>query len=186
MSHVCPRRRETHLRLPGDTGQDTYEVDHGLIGQPRGCSYCGSMPPDDFMDHVRAGRPIGPTDKSYKIYVHEIPRDGDPDDLRVVGHSTHPSDAYKPWSQLSRAEKRAARAYDNGFSKRSGRSIKDGGWMFSTWGDTVEGKFYTSHLSPDQGHEFWRLHQAGQVNWSYPLYRPLYLPGPSDERATDA
>jgi hypothetical protein len=35
----------------------------------RTCSYCGSVHPDFFMEKVRAGEPIGPTDKSYKAYL---------------------------------------------------------------------------------------------------------------------
>lgn len=33
------------------------------------CSFCGSMHPDDFMEQVRAGAPITPTDKPYKAYA---------------------------------------------------------------------------------------------------------------------
>lgn len=51
---------------------DTYKPRHGLVGQGRGCSYCGSMHPDDFMQAVRDGVEIGPTDKSYKMYVDHM------------------------------------------------------------------------------------------------------------------
>lgn len=41
-------------------------------------------------------------------------------------------------------------------------------------------KFYTHHLSEDQGWEFWMLFQAGGVNFgAFPPYVPMYLPGPS-------
>lgn len=112
---TCPRRRESSIHVGENL--DSYEKGHGVIGQKRGCTYCGSMHPDDFMDAVREGKEIGPTDKSYKFYV-----------------------------------------------------------------DDHAGKFYTSHLSPEQGHEFWQLHKEGKVNWGYPghPYVPLYLPGPSD------
>ena len=124
-AHTCPRRIENGMHTANGpfrgAGEnlDSYEDGHGMIGQSRGCTYCGSMHPDDFMAAVRAGNEIGPTDKSYKLYVD--------------GHS---------------------------------------------------GKFYTQHLSPEQGHEFWRLHQDGQVNWGYPghPYVPLYIPGPSNEK----
>lgn len=128
------------------------------------------------MEHVRAGRPIGPTDKPHKLYVHEIPRDGDPADLRVVSSSTHASSRLKAWSDLSRVEKEAVKE-QSAFPENR----KEGFYGFTTWGPTVEGKFYTVHLSPEQGHEFWALHLAGKVTWSYPLYRRLYIPGPSDE-----
>lgn len=48
---------------------DSWETGHGLANQVRGCSYCGSMHPDDFMQAVRDGKEIGPTDKSYKLYL---------------------------------------------------------------------------------------------------------------------
>lgn len=44
-------------------GQNLDHYDH------RGCSYCGSMDPEKFMQAVRDGVEVGPTDKSYKVYV---------------------------------------------------------------------------------------------------------------------
>ena len=73
--HTCPRRRETGMDNPDDprraAGQDLdrYMPGHGIVGQSRGCSYCGSMSPDDFMQAVRDGAEIGPTDKNSKAYV---------------------------------------------------------------------------------------------------------------------
>lgn len=62
----CPRREET-----GSTayGPDTLDVDAG-------CSYCGSMHPDVFMEIARGNQPgtLGPTDKSYKVYVEDTGR----------------------------------------------------------------------------------------------------------------
>jgi len=72
----CPRRVEND-NLPGspfwtarnDKPQDTFEGGRGLIGQSRGCSYCGSLPGDDFMELVRAGALLSSTYKDYKVYV---------------------------------------------------------------------------------------------------------------------
>ena len=73
--HTCPRRVEdgTHttdspFRNSGPD-QDAYTPGHGIGGQHRGCTYCGSMHPDDFLEAIRAGATIGPTDKNYKAYV---------------------------------------------------------------------------------------------------------------------
>lgn len=69
---VCPRRAEVpdtsrlHEQFPGP---DRYEPGHGLVSQTLGCTWCGSMPPDDFMAAVRAGAEISPTDKNYKAYI---------------------------------------------------------------------------------------------------------------------
>lgn len=73
--HTCPRRAENGMDDPASpfkgAGQnlDTYTSGHGLIGQARGCSYCGSMHPDDFMQAMREGKELGVTDKNYKAYV---------------------------------------------------------------------------------------------------------------------
>src|SRR4051812_15216932 len=50
-------------------GLDDFLSSHGLVGQPRGCTFCGSMSPDDFLMLVKAGAQVGPTDKSYKLYI---------------------------------------------------------------------------------------------------------------------
>lgn len=41
--------------------------------QYRSCSYCGSAHPDDLFLHIEAGKEIGPTDKTYKIYLDPNP-----------------------------------------------------------------------------------------------------------------
>lgn len=65
---TCPRRAET---LSSSTGEDTWDLREqfhkGL--QARHCSWCGSLHPDDFMEMVKSGTPIGSTDKTYKVYV---------------------------------------------------------------------------------------------------------------------
>jgi hypothetical protein len=82
---------------------------------------------------------------------------------------------------LTRAEKKAV--------KESGRAkdYKKKFYNFTTWGPTVEGKFYTPHLSAEQGWEFFKLMHDGKVKWGYPggPYRPLFLPGPSQATAEE-
>jgi hypothetical protein len=71
--HTCPRRAETGRDNPGSpfrdsgTNLDTWRTD---VAGPC-CSYCGSLQPDRFMELVRAGWTVGPTDKSYKAYLAE-------------------------------------------------------------------------------------------------------------------
>lgn len=59
-SHLCPRRQESNgvFKLP--------ESDEWRDGT---CSYCGSMNPTEFMKQASEGIELGPTDKSYKVYV---------------------------------------------------------------------------------------------------------------------
>lgn len=86
---TCPRRiAEGHasddspLVLDG-SNKDEWTDRSGLVGQATGCSYCGSMPPQDFMDAVRDGKEIVPTDKPYKLYVHGN------DDMRAKFYTHH-------------------------------------------------------------------------------------------------
>lgn len=61
--HTCPRRRENFRSV--DEGQDQWD--------PRDdtCTYCGSFNPDKLMQRLEAGDvELGPTDKSYKAYLH--------------------------------------------------------------------------------------------------------------------
>lgn len=117
---TCPRRLESpNPEAFGGLDSDQWRKQHGLVGQATGCSYCGSMNPDDFMAAVIDGAEVGPTDKSYKFYV-----------------------------------------------------------------DNHRGKFYTQHLSEEQGWEFHRLWTEKQINWGYPghPYVRLFIPGPSTQK----
>lgn len=175
--HTCPRRRENGMDVENalrgsGPNLDTYEPKHGLVGQPTGCSYCGSMDPEDFMNAVRTGAEIGPTDKSYKLYVKGLPTD--PDELWCAGKASHPQPGYRPYSELTKAEKAAVRkdwVYD----------VEEGYYGLFHMKDSVEGKFYTQHLSEEQGWEFDRLWKEHKIVWGMPgaPYVPLFIPGPS-------
>jgi len=60
----CPRR----LSDRGSANQVDYwrTEQNGL----RTCSYDGSLHPEDFLKFVTEKAEIGPTDKSYKFYIH--------------------------------------------------------------------------------------------------------------------
>ena len=77
----CPRREESPLtssRFPGADHWQKFKSNGNRV-----CSYCGSLHPDDMFELVRlsANAPedaayrsvveIEPTDKGYKIYVHQ-------------------------------------------------------------------------------------------------------------------
>lgn len=66
--------------------------------------------------------------------------------------------------------------------KEVGTTDKGYKFYLDEYEGTVAGakKFYTHHLSEDQGYEFFYLWQAGEINWAqFPPYVQLYLPGPS-------
>lgn len=62
MTHLCPRRKELPFVPKFASESDSYDSGH--------CSWCGSMPPDAFMQAVESGEEIIPTDKDYKVYVN--------------------------------------------------------------------------------------------------------------------
>ena len=58
----CPRIRE---------GPWVKELKESKWRSNGTCSYCGSLSPDLFFQYISNGTEIGPTDKSYKVYVRE-------------------------------------------------------------------------------------------------------------------
>lgn len=109
---TCPRRMADWGPWEREEGLDGFEMRRS--DRFLSCTFCGSMHPDDLLEAIREGQEIGPTDKSYKLYV-----------------------------------------------------------------DGMAGKFYTHHLSPEQGDEFIALWEQGKINWGYPgrPYVRLYIPG---------
>lgn len=57
----CPIRDEL-----GDTSM--FDLPQEDTWNPT-CSWCGSLNPDEFMRRAEAGDELGPTGKSYKVYV---------------------------------------------------------------------------------------------------------------------
>lgn len=153
--HTCPRRREDGTDNPNSPlrgsglNQDTWSRGHGLMGQKRGCSYCGSMHPDDFMQAVRDGKEVGPTDKSYKAYLHEPLTEDQKkaNRLRLIAS----------YVQNGASEEEAAALADNEVSA-----------FFGSGGQI--GKFYYQHLSHEQMHEFIYLYNSKTMKVGYPGY----------------
>jgi hypothetical protein len=66
-THTCGRRTEDGVPPDGRPGPDTWRERPGELPS---CSYCGSMHPNEFMRIAEGGvHELGPTDKSYKVYV---------------------------------------------------------------------------------------------------------------------
>jgi hypothetical protein len=64
-THTCGRRYEQARTQAGEQHHDHYRAD----GR---CSYCGSVSQEVFLKFVRDGGEVGPTDKSYKVYLHDV------------------------------------------------------------------------------------------------------------------
>ena len=151
--HTCPRRTENGMDREdgpfrgGGQNLDSYTSGHGMVGQPRGCTYCGSMPPDDFMEGVRSGAfQLGPTDKSYKVYVHEAVTE----------------------EQAAAQRQRMIGSYVGaGMSEAEAAQMVDSEGEFIGTGHHI-GKFYFQHLSEPQMREFYDLLIAKRLNIGYP------------------
>lgn len=72
-NHTCPRRVENGQADPNSPFRGSGIDLDTWRSEPVGpcCSYCGSLNPDRFMELVRIGWIVGPTDKSYKAYLSE-------------------------------------------------------------------------------------------------------------------
>jgi hypothetical protein len=173
----CGRRVESWIGKSDNPTPDTYMERRGLIGQPLGCSYCGSLPGERFIEEAKNGTEIGPTDKGYKFYLSGLKREGDPSDLRVVSSSNSQSDIspMKHYSELDERERAAVDAHVTLWPDPK----EDGYYSLQPWGEFVDAKFYTHHLDTQElCDEFWELVQEKKISWGYPgfPYVRLYLP----------
>jgi hypothetical protein len=166
--HSCPRRSEAPYQTPGP---DTWTTGHGLGGQDAAgpsCSYCGSLNPDRFMELVRQGWEIGPTDKNYKAYLGKPYTDQD--------HAAR---------QASWSDGHVGRAVRQG-ALDSGKTAEEADAVVAEFWQTHEkqllssktvAKFYYQHLSFEQQQEFIELYNAKQMVIGYPGYfyaRPYF------------
>lgn len=180
---TCPRRYEdgtadpdSPLRNSGPD-QDTYATYHGMVGQERGCTYCGSLSAADFLQLIRTGATVGPTDKSYKFYIdYPSPR---PDDLHIIGSS---NSVDKPSGNLGwvKPGNLDPTLLERLVRERGGDwpSMRDN-WLLLGKRPTITAKFYTQHFGMKESHEFLDLWKADQIHWGPPghPYVRIYLPG---------
>lgn len=178
--HTCPRRAESGMADPNSpfagsgADLDTWTTGHGLIGQEAvgpSCSYCGSLHPDRFMELVREGWEVGPTDKNYKVYLRQP--------LTPEEEAQQKAD----WTQRD-AVAQAVRE----LGKRDGKTAEqiaadlDEQWAKIPHSSSgPEAKFYFQHLTPAQRTEFIDLHNARTMKIGDPgyFYQPPFFAGPA-------
>ena len=160
---TCPRRLSDWGPWERTEGLDSWTTGHGLRGQDEvglSCSFCGSLHPDRFMQLVRDGWIVGPTDKGYKAYL-ESPLT---DEQKAAKRDR--------WMELD-AIARAIRELGEKDGKTAERIQADlddewqrqeSGWLH---GDQ-SAKFYYQHLSTEQRAEFIALYSDGQMKVGYP------------------
>ena len=161
---VCPRRGEAPFKMPGDDGKDFWR------GGGDGCSYCGSISPEEFFAAVAAGAEIGPTDKSYKAYVDlPDPNAGKP---RVVSSTN-----FDPGEGYVKVTAENADTLPLSWHDRKDAGERDHWVKIAPTAARMQGKFYFQHLSPEQQNKFIELYNAKKMKLGYPGHfysRPFF------------
>lgn len=173
-SQTCPRRMAEYGPWEHAEGLDSWTTEHGVTGQDAiglSCSFCGSLNPDRFMELVREGWIVGPTDKNYKAYL-DRPATDDEKQARK-----------ERWlaSGIGKALKRAAEA--EGKTPEQAAEELDRAYRAENPATDSVGavaKFYYQHLSVEQQDEFIALHNEHRMKIGYPghLYTPPFFTAP--------
>lgn len=183
--HTCPRRMSDFGPWPRTEGSDTWEPDRGFVGQGLvglSCSFCGSLHPDRFMELVKAGWIVGPTDKNYKAYLTQPPTEAE-----VAARKQQ----WMTGDSIARAI-RDVGARDGKTPEQIEADVERE-WT-ERWAPHVYGKghakFYYQHLSSEQRDEFIDLYNSGRMRLDHPGYlyvTPFFCTraNPSQEAVTD-
>ena len=156
-THRCARRDEQIGADKHFPGPDSFRVNRDGVET---CSYCGSISPEAFFAAVEAGAEVGPTDKSYKVYIDlPHPKVGLP---CVKASSTHP---HRDWVQVT-AENIDTLPLDE-YQRQHylGKYVE-----VTVEGQKYHGKFYFQHLSPEEQTRFIELYNAKRMNVGIPGY----------------
>lgn len=161
VAQTCPRRMTDLGGWARTEGLDAWTTGHGLIGQDAvglSCSFCGSLHPDRFMELVREGWEVGPTDKNYKAYLRQP--------LTTEEEAQQKAD----WIRRDAVAKAVREA-----AKQAGKSAEEiAAALDEQWGRYAhfshgpEAKFYYQHLSVEQRDEFIALYNERRMKVGYP------------------
>lgn len=171
---TCPRRMSDFGPWDRAEGLDEWTTGHGLVGQDDvgpSCSFCGSLHPDRFMELVREGWVVGPTDKNYKAYLESpltdeqkaakrerwMERDGIARAIRDLGERD------------GKTAEQVQADLDDEWTRQAS------GWLHGE----QSAKFYYQHLSAEQRAEFIELVNSGRMVIGYPghFYRLPFFCG---------
>lgn len=179
--HTCPRRHENGMADPNSpfvgsgADLDTWTTGHGLIGQEaagQSCSYCGSLHPDRFMELVREGWIVGPTDKSYKAYISRPLTDEEKAERKAKWLAGFTDDEI---AQSARDRDETPEEFRAGLADYYDRDLG------LNEASGIEAKFYFQHLSDEQRTEFIELHNAQRMRIGVPgrFYVAPFFTGPA-------
>lgn len=148
---ICPRKAEIGASMMPDFEFEN-KPDDGT------CDFCGSLLPDIFMQRIENGDvTLDPTDKDYKVYVH--------------------NNGGEAFLQASRTDK----------PSQIGEILKDpNDQSLWTWQvkEQSQTKFYFQHLSEDQKKQFVELMNEKKIKLNEPghFYRmPFFMTDQRDE-----
>ncbi|MEA2678047.1 MAG: hypothetical protein QOJ81_2188 [Chloroflexota bacterium] len=161
----CPRRNE--IGQGAFPGPDHWREESSSYHLGPTCSYCGSLSPESLFELIAAGAKIGPTDKSYKIYVDAT--NPTPDEIRYVGGGS--SNIVEPQPGWVRAKDMTAE--QRAIAKRDGAlyDYDPERWMaFGPSGPTSHGKFYFQHLDEVGQLRFLELYNSKAITLGDPGY----------------
>lgn len=161
-AQTCPRRMGEFGPWSREEGQDTWMPGRSLGRREAvglSCSFCGSLHPDRFMELVREGWIVGPTDKNYKAYLgraataeEKAQRKTDWLDSLTTRMAASVAERSAKTPEQIRAELAEAYDRDHAGPEPCGQ----------------EAKFYFQHLSVEQQQEFIELHNAHRMKIGYP------------------
>lgn len=169
-AQTCPRRMLDMGPWERAENLDSWDI-RGSDAIGPACSFCGSLHPDRFMELVRQGWVVGPTDKSYKAYLSKPLTDEE-----KAEHKSRWLDGFT--AQGIQASAEARNESREQAREELGRYYDEQVAPFSE--STKQAKFYYVHLSEEQQHEFIDLHNSRQMHIGYPgrFYQPPYFTQP--------
>jgi len=159
----CPRRMTDWGAQERAKGLDTWSDRAAMSGQNRvgrSCSYCGSLDPDRFMELVRDGWIVGPTDKDYKAYL-ESPLTDDEKAAKRQRWMDHDAVA-RAVREIGEKDGKTAEQIQADLDEQWQEQAA--GWLH---GDQ-SAKFYYQHLTAEQRTEFIALYNEGRMKVGYP------------------
>lgn len=163
-TQTCPRRLSDWGPWERAEGLDTWHPGNALGGgEPAGeaCSFCGSLRPDRFMELVREGWIVGPTDKNYKAYLARPVTD---DEIAARKAQWLETDRV---AQAIRTNGADVDATDEQITASLEKHWTEQQLPLLRSGRQVA-KFYYQHLSDEQRTEFIELINSGQMQIGYP------------------
>lgn len=181
---TCGRRGDPLAFGAGTEGEDIWRAERGgSYHMGPTCSYCGSISQDAFFAAIEDGAEIGPTDKSYKVYVEMA--NPDPDAMRVVaGSSGDENPGYGDYCKRERdlTPEEADLAHRCGWGTLRDLATSDHWICFGPSGPVKHGKFYFQHLDDAGKDRFIELHNAKKIKIGYPghFYTPPFFARPRE------